>query len=260
MIILNESDTDYHNNAALGSSDIRAFLQSSQLLRDMIDGVCVKKKSDAMSFGTLAHMYFLEPARYSESVIIKPEGMDFRTKEGRAWKEANEGKVHVSEADSAKLFMMKQRIPAQVVSRITSGQSEVTVRVNDDGLDLQCRVDHWYREDGTNEMYDLKTTSNIDDIGKSVMDYGYHIQSAFYGHVTALAGVTSSMQFIFCETDAPFRWRIVDLSHDLQVAGEEAVAVALAGIAACKKSDNWTDKKSIYETIEMPTWAKGKKS
>jgi hypothetical protein len=50
-------------------------------------------KSDAMTIGTAVHMALLEPIRFAEEVVVKPDDIDGRTKAGKEWLAENAGRI-----------------------------------------------------------------------------------------------------------------------------------------------------------------------
>lgn len=253
MIIYDEPNEVYHANAAIGSGDIRAFLKSTQLFKDREEGVVVVKESPAMRFGTLTHMAILEPQRFKDTVAVKPEGHDGRTKEGKAWMEANAGKTMMSEAEAAQLHYMVERAPALVRHFLGGAKTEVTYRNDISGLSVQCRADA-VAQSGT--LLDLKTINDIDRIADAVWDHGYHIQQAWYQRIVGMEeGIYPPFKFLFVETQAPYRWRVVELDSDLVAMGIAATDKALAGIIRCRASGDWSDKSAIETTVSSPKWA-----
>jgi hypothetical protein len=248
-----ETMDEYHRNAAIGSGDIRDFIRSPQLYRDRQDGVIPDKDTPAMRLGTLTHMAFLEPERYASSVVTKPEGMSFATKEGKAWRDAHEGKEIVTEMESANIHHMRNRMPDEVRTMLASGLSEVTVRNKLAGFDVQCRADHWDRPG--NMVYDLKTISAIEKVEGQIYKMGYHIQAQWYRRVIeAETGKIPTMRLIFAETAPPYRWRVVQLDVDYQLLADQQIDDALEGIASRTKSGDWSDPEDLHLVASPPSW------
>lgn len=256
MILYDETAEAYHANPAIGSSDLRAFIRSPQLFRDMMDGL-VERESAALLFGTASHMALLEPARYSETVAVKPEGMSFATTKGKDWRDEHAGKLIVSAKDARHIEFMHARMPAEVRQILLTGRSEVTVRTKLNGMDAQCRVDCW---DVPGRMkYDLKSIRTIESIDTAIFKYGYHIQDRWYSRVIAAetGEKAPSSRFLFVESQPPYRWRIVELDLDYVFLAEAAIDEALAGIAARTKSGCWDDPVDLHHVASPPVWANG---
>lgn len=253
MIIYDEPMDQYHRSAAIGSGDIRDFIRSPQLYRDRQDGVIAEKDTPAMRLGTLTHMAFLEPARFASSVVAKPEGMSFATKEGKAWRDAHEGSDIITEAEAANIHHMRERMPDEVRTMLASGKSEVAFRNKLAGLDVQCRADHI--DIPGNMLYDLKTISAIEKVEGEIYKRGYHIQAQWYRRVIeAETGKAPTCRLVFVETAPPFRWRVVQLDIDFQMLADQQIDDALAGIAECEKSGKWGDREDLHLVASPPSW------
>ena len=63
----------------------------------------VKEQQDCFDFGTAYHTYVLEPDKFSQTIAVIPEGIDRRTKVGKAAWEAfqseSAGKVCIKQPD-----------------------------------------------------------------------------------------------------------------------------------------------------------------
>lgn len=254
MIIYDEPAEVYHAAAAIGSSDLRAYIRSPQLFRDMMDGL-VQRESPALLFGTASHMALLEPERYAATVAVKPEGMSFATTDGKDWRDAHKGKLIVKAADARHLEFMHARMPAEVRKILATGKSEVTVRTNIGALACQCRVDCW---DIPGRMkYDLKTIRAIESVESAIFKLGYHLQDRYYSRVIAAetGEKAPSSRLLFVESQPPYRWRIVELDLDFVYLAEAAIDEALAGIAAREKSGCWDDPADLHLVASPPAWA-----
>lgn len=255
MISYVETAAEYHANPAIGSGDIRAFIRSPRLFRDQMDGAA-PRETTAMKFGSTAHLAMLEPATYESLVVIKPEDVNFSTKEGKAWKAANgTGKIIVPFKDSGKLVGMRARMPAEVAGILGRAKCEVTVRTEIDGIAVQCRIDAWDQNKGC--KYDLKTISAIENVERDIYKRGYHIQDRWYGLVlgTDLGSRKScpDSALIFVETNPPYRWRIVRLDAEYRMIADDAIDRAWIGIRERMASGKWDDD-DIHLLASPPPW------
>lgn len=252
-IIYDEPMDEYHRNAAIGSGDIRDFIRCPQLYRDRQDGVIADKQTPAMRLGSLTHMAILESERYAASVVAKPEGMSFATKEGKAWRDSNDGREIVTESEAANIHHMNERMPDEVRAMLTSGKSEVTFRLKLAGFNAQCRADHI--DLPGNMLYDLKTISAIEKVEGQIYKMGYHIQAQWYRRIIeAETGKMPTCRLIFAETSPPYRWRVVQLDVDYQMLADQQIDEALAGIAECEKTGKWGDKEDLHLVASPPSW------
>ena len=247
-IIYDEPAHIYHANTAMTSSKLRAFMKSPQLYKDTIDGL-VYKSSRSMSFGEMVHTAVLEPERWENDYFVKPSDVDMRTKRGKEWKqsiELNGGSI-ISEDDCRTISTMIDRMPASVSDSLSGAKSEVVYR--DDSQTIQCRVDA-IRDD---LKIDLKTILDIDQIERHIWKYGYHIQEAWYKFV--IESVTKKPApesiLIFCETNPPYRWRIVELSDTYKRIAEREVTNAYCEFLETKE---FLETEDVDLYIMPPDW------
>lgn len=250
MILYDEPAHEYHANPAIGSSKLRDFIRSPVLFRDRMDGFQLKE-TDALLFGTATHLALLEPDRYAMTVVTRPEGVDFRTKEGKEWREAQRGKLILSAEEGMHLAEMHKRMPAEVRGIFAACRKEVTVRVDLDGLMAQCRFDLF---GGVN--FDLKSIDQIENIDRSILKRGYHIQQRWYQRCEkAETGTASPFKFLFVEKQPPYRWRIVTLDAEYLMMADGAIDLALDGIQERMVSNDWTDPGELHYHASPPAWA-----
>ena len=256
MIIYQESMDIYHANPAMGSGDIRDFMRAPRLFRDRMDGLLPAIESDAMAFGTAFHCAVLEPTKFADNYAVKPEGMSFATKEGKAWREEHEGSTIISAKDKGRIDFMILRMPGEARAFLVGGRSEVTFRVDFSGFAVQCRADHISNDFAM--MADLKTISAIEKVEKEVFARGYHIQARWYQRIVEReTGKLPEFRLVFCESAPPYRWRIVSLDGDYLNIADEKIDEAFSGIAACEKSGEWPDHKPLLMHLTPPPWLSG---
>jgi hypothetical protein len=216
------------------------------------DGLVTREQTAAMEFGTLAHLRFLEPERYMATTVVKPAGMSFATKEGKAWREAHAGKTIVSDDDARCIESMLSRLPEELGNICHGGKAEVTVRTFIGDLACQCRVDLWSTHHG---LIDLKTITAIEKIDAAIHKNGYHIQQRWYQRLVKIeTGRMLPFRFYFAEKAPPYRWRSVELDADYCALADAAIDDALSGIDARYKSGCWDDPDDLHMIVTPPTW------
>lgn len=152
-----------------------------------------EKKTDATSFGTLFHTMILEPEKMAQ-YVIKPEGMNFSTKEGKQWKKeaVAEGLLIVTNEDMEKCELMKNNLhKSGLMKHFEDGLSEVTLIWSEGDVKCKARIDRL-----TDCMsIDLKTFSNSNGkrIDRAVCDsignYRYFIKSWFQHRGLTMCGL-----------------------------------------------------------------------
>ena len=84
------TDAEYFELAYLSGSDLRAGYSCPD---DAAWRRATPAKSDAMTIGTAVHMALLEPIRFTEEVVVKPDDIDGRTKAGKEWLAEHAGRI-----------------------------------------------------------------------------------------------------------------------------------------------------------------------
>jgi hypothetical protein len=84
------TDAEYFELAYLSGSDLRAGYSCPD---DAAWRRATPAKSDAMTIGTAVHMALLEPIRFAEEVVVRPDDIDGRTKAGKEWLAENAGRI-----------------------------------------------------------------------------------------------------------------------------------------------------------------------
>tara|TARA_R110000751_G_scaffold121539_6_gene222021 strand:- start:28 stop:888 length:861 start_codon:yes stop_codon:yes gene_type:complete len=211
----------------------------------------VKDPSAAMIFGRLTHCAVLEQPMLSKEFAVKPEPPSdrptyFRTKEGKAemelWKSRNSGRDIVKAEEMDKAMAMVSALHVKERSRFwlweAEGENEQAyqwqVEVPGIPSPVLCRgkMDRVVVVDGKKYVVDYKTTAKtpgIDTFGRTVGEYLYHAQLAFYADGEKADGAVIVAQ----ETKEPFDSAVYVLSTDLIDDGRRVYAEALRRFADC---------------------------
>lgn len=154
---------EYHADPALGSSGIRDLMISP--LRYWINSPHNPERqeddgdSDAKDLGAYLHDLLLEGG--TRDYVEKPEGMSFATKEGKAWRDDQAGRVIITHAQARTQRTMWQALrQTGVHERFIDGEPEVSVFWTEKG-GQRCKIRIDYLKG--DEALDLKTYSNSMD-------------------------------------------------------------------------------------------------
>lgn len=252
MIIFDEPAEIYHANPAIGSSALRDFIRSPRLFKDRQEGLA-RKETPALTYGIAHHMLFLEPLEFAKAIAVKPKGMSFATKDGKLWaaEQSLAGKTTVTYDEMQSLNYMRARMPVEVRALFLGVKSEVTIRNQLLGIPVQCRFDIF----GDHYNCDLKSIDAIENIDRSILKYGYHIQQRWYQRIErSYLGKHKPFYFVFSEKSAPFRWRIVELDMDYIALADNEINNALHHLGARIKSGCWDDPEPIKQICSPPHW------
>lgn len=267
-MIHGESFDAYRASGAVGSHALGDFAVSPLLYqrKHLLGATAPEEKSAAFAFGTLFHAAILEgPAAVESRFVMRPEGLDRRTKDGRAAFAALEatGKHVVGADDLALVEKMRDAVMAKQTARelLAHGKPEVTFRTQLEGVAMQCRAD-WF-DDRLDEyqrptILDVKTVESIADFDRHFRGYAYYRQAGFYQLVVTatlnLSGAWPRFLFLVCEKSEPNDCAIYQpCETTLDYARNECLGL-IRRMAACQAANDWPGQPDTIQNISLPDW------
>lgn len=211
----------------------------------------------AMIFGSLVHGVLFDQNNYA----VLPEGLDRRTKEGKAVYDmfmlANKGtELIVTQDQYEHALSIKNAVHNHEKASLLlqQGQAEMSIFGKIENFDAKCRVD--FLNTKHNVIVDLKTTNSAapDEFAKSVWNYRYHVQAAFYLDLTK----AERFFFIAVDKEKPFNVELYELEPEAIERGRQEYKKDIQTLQKCLDTGNWhgyTEDKKIH-IISLPTWAK----
>ena len=249
----------YHAHPAISKSGLDRINQSPALYLAWLTEP--RKETPALTLGSAAHAYILENPTFFDRYAVAPDGIDRRTKDGKAqWAEfetqAN-GKTVIKGEDLQQIDRMAVSVWSHPSSQelLNEGRAEVSAFGNLWGVGVKCRPD-WLREDGI--VVDLKTTEDASPAAfpSSVAKWRYHCQSAFYQDILAILGIkVTAFVFIAVEKSPPHAVGVYLLDDASIEAGREAYQRNLDTYKTCIETGSWPAYSPAIETIQLPRWA-----
>lgn len=253
------ADAAYHAIDGASASRMKAMRRSPAHMLAMNSS----SRSPALEFGTAFHTAVLEPFSFDELYYQLPEGIDRRTSAGKAvyqtMLDTNIGKTCLSSADWSAIKGMTDAVMAQpVVCDMLQSRTETEVSLFWESLGCPCkaRIDAYSLEHRA--IIDLKTTQDAsrDAFSRSVAQFGYHIQAAWYMSAMRLAGFdVETMVFVAVEKSAPFGVACYTLDDQAIAEGEREIARLMPMYANCRATGNWEGYDPTIQTISIPRWA-----
>jgi hypothetical protein len=246
--------TTYRNTEGISASDIKWILppRTPAHYHAYKTGLIKREETRALVIGTLCHLAVLEPEQLPTAFAVRPAGLDFRTKDGKAWRDAQGDKPILDETEAAMLDGMSKSVAAHpaAAALLDGAQREVSLfKEHRTGLKLKGRLDVL----GNGYVADVKTAEAGDAGGfaAAVFRYNYHVQAAMY---CQLAGV-ERFSFITVEKVAPFAVAVYDLSAKAIQVGLNSLNYALDTISACEEAGEWPAYARDAQTLDLPAWA-----
>ena len=226
---------------------------------------CPPEPTPAFHFGHGLHCLALEPDKFDERYAIAPK-CDRRTKDGKeTWKKFTEsvnGKEVFEQEDFEQMKLMADAIKKQAIHRfIQRGEAEVCIAWTDKETGLLCkaRIDYLHRDHAI--LIDLKSTTNAskDAFARSVYNYGYYQQTAWYcDGWKALTDDPSAFVFLAAEKGVPYAVAAYEMAEEVIVAGRKSYRNALKTYQECLKNNYWPGYSDTVEVLTLPTWALNK--
>lgn len=248
------SNEDYHSSSGISKSGLDLILRSPAHYR-------FGERRDttrAMEIGTALHCAILEPERFATDYMMLREVTDRRAS---AYKEAckvwsAERVLTGTEADKVAGMQESVRSNPHLSGYLSApGRYELSMFATDPetGVLVKCRFDKLI---DNGPALDLKKTQDIREFGKSVANYGYHIQAAFYSDVYKWATGEELPGFVFAavEEQMPHASKPFELDEEALDIGRMLYRKALNQYAECLEADDWPGIAGEPETIQLPGW------
>lgn len=273
-ILVTMTNEEYHaDRTAISSSGLKLMAKSPKHL--LCSRLEKKEPTDSMKFGTLVHTVTLEPRLVDAMYCVMPEGIDKRTKEGKAFwdefQEKNAGKEIVKDEDMNAAIHIAEAImehPSAALIRLGMGEPEKTIFWDEDlgdGKIVRCkaRLDWSVPPCATlpqGLITDLKTTKDAGDgFAKDAYNLGYFIQAAFYCRAfMAFYGLTERPPFTFIAAEKEPPYGVMSYQADaefLDIGWKESERLLLQ-YYDCMASDVWPCYTTEIKPLSMPKWAK----
>ena len=260
------NNTDYHAHAAVSKSHLDQVARSPlhYWARYLDPNRIVPEPTPAMAIGSAVHTHVLELDQWDARYVSAPDGIDRRTKAGKAeWEAfttAATGRTVLPKADADLVMRMAHSVfthPAAAMLLALPGKAETTHMWTDaaTGLQCKCRPD-WLTDDGR-LLVDLKTTEDAGrGFAKSIAQWRYHVQASWYLDGIEQATGTRPEQFLFLcvEKKAPYAVAVYAADAEMIAAGAQTAARDLDVLATCKAANAWPGYSDQIEPISLPPW------
>lgn len=191
------SQAEYRAVAAMSKSDLDYIHKSIALLEWARKSPC--DGSHAANLGTALHCAVLEPERFRNEYLSRPEfGKTAQDKKlSEQWSLAAGDHEVLSADDYLKVIAMRDSIFAHPTAAhyLARGKAEQSIFWQLNGMALKCRPD-WICDD--NVIIDIKKIDDIRNLQRAIEEHRYYVQAAFYSDAyQALTGFMPRFIFVF---------------------------------------------------------------
>jgi hypothetical protein len=271
--IRGEPSEVYHATDAISHSKLEVFRRRPALYhRKYVLKVVPDADSSAFAIGRATHAAVLEPQSYGALYARRPDGIDRRTKEGKAaWEQfaqANAGKTILDGEDFALVEQMREAVMAHPAASelFRAGEPELVWRKTFATLRVQARTD-WFNGNGCAlcprpYVVDLKTVESLDDgafrnFEKAFVNLGYHRQAGFYLPLLYDCGIAcTDFFFVAVEKCEPYGVAVYKVSNAALQRGQEETLRDLTRLKGCIEANRWPNMPEDVQEIDLPAWYK----
>jgi hypothetical protein len=269
-IVYGMSHAEYHGGDEVSNSRLNDLAMSPAhcYALNIADDKPADEMTDAKLEGNIFHTLVLEPDQFAKRYVVKPDGMSFATKEGKAWRDAAPAGLTIVKHDqmhAAKAQEKALRADPALGYMLEVGIPEVSVFWVDrkTGLHCKARPDWLYFPDPDKPksvvVLDLKRVAdNLPDaFGRAVHKMGYHRQRAHYTRGLEANGY-EVLDFIFATVPGtlPFIPIAYRLDPGSVTLGNDENRDLLDLYAECWRENHWPVSMTPgIQVVGVPAWA-----
>ncbi len=262
------SNEDYHNGDGVSKSNLDAIAKCPAIYLWKKKAPECEEKKAALNIGTALHCLLLEPDEFDKRFIV-PEPINRRTNAGKEeFKQMVElatinNQILITSEEKNKLLLMRDSAFAHPTAKKLlemDGHYESSIYWIDDETQTLCKIrpDKLISNYKTSMIIDIKKTNDIENFGRSIELYRYHVQDAMYceGYKKQFGIVPHFVFIAVSETidcgRYPVRVFVLD-DYDKDI-GHQLFRRDLNTYAECIKNNTWHG----FEVIQRPDWARRK--
>jgi len=251
--------SEYRAHPALNFSLAKHLLDSPAHFKAALDED--REETDAMRIGTIAHAMILEGKNLLDLYAIKPAGMSFATKEGKAWRDAQTLPI-LKEEDANMIPRAAQAVVDHAEAEFILKQCqwrEKPIVGTMYGVECKALLDVCGTDGAQWVIADLKTCQDASPraFAKDVANRHYDLQAVWY---STLLGVVEGLEeppywiWLALEKSAPFV-NAVYTAEDWIESGTAKLHRVLDLYKECTASGQWPMPFRGITKLERPTWA-----
>lgn len=216
----------------------------------------------ALKNGTLVHCAIFEPEALDGRYVIKPADMNFSSKDGKAWRDAQTLEiVDAAQMTAAKAQAAALRRLPDIAALLADGYGESSAFWIDPttGELCKCRPD-WVSPAGDGVvLVDGKTCQDAspEGFGRAIWNFDYWLQAAWYidGFEAATGLRVHGFVFAAVESAWPHAAAAYMLGDDVIDKARAENRRLLNLYAECKRTGTWPGYQSGIQIVNLPAWA-----
>lgn len=272
-IITGLPNPEYHADAAVGSSGLKLLSRSpAHYFAAYLDPARKRREpTPAMRIGTAWHAAIFEPEAFAADYIQLPDGLDRRTKEGKALYAEIEASCREPMAPDAYAEILAMRNSAaahpvsQVIFGLPDGAAELSLFWTDAATGVRCKIRPDYMVPPCAQfphglLIDGKTGEDMSPagFGKYAWNWELHLQAAWYcDGFQAVLGTDQPPAFAWLaqEKDAPYACAYYAAGADFLAYGRRIYRPLLERLGDCQRTGSWPAYGQMVQPLALPGWA-----
>jgi hypothetical protein len=256
-------EADYFAAPGVSNSLLRQMRLSPAHARAYLDRQ-LEAETEAQRLGKLIHRGILEPARLAK-VPVRPAGMDFRSKDGKAWRDANPGFVTADEMTLIRGIVASVYAHPAATEILTAPEAKTEQSLfavdEETGLALKGRLD-WLTPGYP--IVDIKSTRcsspELHGFVREIAYLRYHVQAAFYTDLCARLKIpVTGFLFLAIEKEPPYASTLIQLDDMSINKGRDEYRRLLRLYKDCQDRNAWPAYSDRIEPVTLPMWALSEK-
>lgn len=248
--IKKESFWTYEKSNGINQSKLVKLARSPKTLQYYLLNKEDEEETKSMIFGALVHSLILAPETVEDEFLFEPDGVDGRTKDGKAWRKhledraTAENKRILKEADHRRGISVAESILNDPVASSYfqgMGENEISLYGLDEetGLLKKARVDRVPKGDF---LLDIKTTKDASPSAfrYSIREYKYYLQAAYYLDLyEQLKEKKDYFVFVAVEKEPPYACGVYYLNSQTLEEGRKEYKSLLQKYKRCIDTNIW---------------------
>lgn len=220
-----------------------------------------REPTRAMVVGTAIHAAILEPDAFEQQYLLLRDVQDRRASEYKQAIKTHNPELVLTGKEADHVAGMQESVQSnQTAAQLlaSDGWCELSAFVEcpETGALLRARYD---KLTSGGVAVDLKKTQDIryDQFQRSVANYRYHVQDAFYSRVFELIArqPLAAFKFLCVEEQSPHASKVFTLDDEAKLVGQRIAMRNLQTYAACTAAGEWPYPDGREELLSLPAWA-----
>lgn len=256
----------YHNHKSISSSGLRTIIdecpQAYYYNSVHNPNRPPEEKKLHFNIGSAAHDLLLQAGEFHKHNFVLPQDFNGRTKDGRKLKADKEGEGFnvITHEQYAQVAAMVDAIKAHPYASgaFVDGVAERSIFWRDEETGVVCRCRPDFLPNDFKNVPDYKSTVSAkpSHIYKSIAQYGYYMQHAWYmeGIERATGKRPQRFFFVFQEKTPPYITTCVVPDEEAIHYGQKLNRKALRIYAQCLEKDEWPGYADGVMVASLPVW------